>query len=132
MNKQHRSTTIITLLSGLLLALAAASALAATSNKWRLQFSGDAGTDGTIVVQLLPEGSKPVDVSIPITKGTGENDVAKAVVQGLKAQLPKSAFSVERDDGEDVLIKKRSNTPKFEVTITSNSVEGVRIVPGRE
>lgn len=132
MNKQHRSRTIFTLLSGLLLALAAASALAATSNKWRLQFSGDAGTDGTIVVQLLPEGSKPVDVSIPITKGTGENDVAKAVVQGLKSQLPKSAYNVERDDGEDVLIKKRSNTPKFEVTITSNSVEGVRIVPQRE
>ena len=132
MNNHFRSTTIITLLSALMLALAAVTAQAAPSNKWRLQFSGGANTDGNIVVQLTPEGGTPVEASIAITKGTGENDVAKAVVKGLKAQLPKSAYSVERDDGEDVLIKKRSNTPKFEVAITSNSVEGVRVVPERE
>lgn len=132
MNTQHRSTLFLTALTGLLLTLAAVTAEAKPSNKWRLQFSGGAESDGTIVVQLLPEGGQPLDISIDITHGTGENDVAKAVVNGLKAQLPKSAYKVERDDGEDVLIKKRSNTPKFDVTILSNSVAGVRVTPERE
>jgi hypothetical protein len=122
----------VTTLAGLLLALAATSAVAKPSNKWRLEFSGGADSDGTIVVQITPEGGAPLEASIDVPKGTGENAVAKHVVKGLKAQLPGSAYKVERDDGEDVLIKKRSNTPKFDVVISSNTVKGVKIHPKHE
>ena len=71
-------------------------------------------------------------VNTPIKNGTSENKVAKIVAKTLKGQLPKEAFHVERDDGEDVLIKKRRGTADFYVEIISNTVEHVRIDPDSE
>ncbi len=53
-------------------------------------------------------------------------------MKGLKAQLPKVSYHVERDDGEDVLVKKRHGTPDFELEVTSNTVDGVHINKDRE
>jgi len=109
-----------------------ATAQASTSNKWRLQFSGGANSDGVIILRLSPKGGAPQEVSIAIEDGRGENGVAKDVTESLKAQLPGDIYHVERDDGEDVLIKKRRGTADFGVEILSNTVEGVRINPDRE
>ena len=120
--------------------LAAAGALltatlaieASPSNKWRLQFSGGADSDGTIVLRITPKGGAPIEASIDVEDGTGENAVAKTVVKGLKAQLPEDGYHVERDDGEDVLIKKRHGAANFDLEVVSNTVKGVRINPDRE
>jgi hypothetical protein len=104
-----RSTRILVLVVATLLLAASLSAQAKPSNKWRLEFSGGADSDGT-----------------------GENHVAKDVVKGLKAQLPEDGYHVERDDGEDVLIKKRHGAADFDVEVVSNTVKGVRIHPDRE
>ncbi|MGD2129894.1 MAG: hypothetical protein PVJ33_15005 [Lysobacterales bacterium] len=116
----------------LLLLLLALSAAASPSNKWRLQFSGGADSDGTIVLKLTPEGGEAIATEIFISDGTGENAVAKAVVKGLKARLPGDIYHVERDDGEDVLIKRHHGEKNFDVEIISNAVRGVRINPDRE
>jgi hypothetical protein len=117
---------------GLLAFAVAAAATAAPSNKWRLAFSGNAQSDGTIVIRVKPEVGAPMEASIPIVAGTSENLVAKAVVEGLRAQLPEDAFSIERDDGEDVLVKKRYGQPDFDLEIVGNDVENVRIAPRHE
>ncbi|WP_116365389.1 hypothetical protein [Parahaliea mediterranea] len=122
------------------LALALSSALltvssfadARPSNKWRVEFDGGADSDGSIVLRLSPEGSMPMDATIAITDGTGENAVAKAVVDALKEQLPKEGFHVERDDGEDVLIKKKMGSADFDLEVLSNTVKGVDIDLERE
>jgi len=109
-----------------LLALTALSATAA-ENKWRMQFSGNAESDGAVEVTITPNGDNPpVVVSIPVTKGTSENGVAKAVRDGLRAGLPKG-YKVERDDGEDVLVKRRMGTARFTLEVTGNTVKGVRV-----
>lgn len=117
-----------------LLALPAAALAVTTSpsNKWRVEFSGGADSDGAIAMKITPKGGAPIDASIDIKKGTSENHVAKAVVEGLKAQLPKEAYHVERDDGEDVLIKKKHGAADFGLEIVSNTVKGVRIHPEHE
>lgn len=119
----------VTLLALLLTAFTAA---ASPSNKWRLEFSGGADSDGTIVLRISPEGGTPIDASIDVKDGTGENAIAKTVVKGLEAQLPEDGYHVERDDGEDVLIKKRHGAANFDVEIVSNTVKGVRINRDRE
>lgn len=111
---------------------ATAAMQASNSNKWRLEFSGGADSDGVIVLRITPKGSEPITPEIAIADGTGENKVAKTVVNGLKQQLPKDRSHVERDDGEDVLIKKRFGEENFSVGIVSNTVKGVRINPDRE
>jgi hypothetical protein len=125
-------TTLIRPLLVAVLLTAALTVLASPSNKWRLEFSGGADSDGVIVIRITPKGAAALDASINIEDGTGENAVAKAVVKGLKAQLPEKGYHVERDDGEDVLIKKKHGAADFNVEIISNTVKGVRIHPEHE
>lgn len=115
------------LLLGLCLGLAASLALAAgVENKWRLQFSGNAASDGRIILEFAPGEGEPMRATASIAKGRGENAVARDVRDALRAQVGQR-YHVEVDDGEDVLVKKHRGEPDFVVTIVENTVEGVRI-----
>ena len=105
---------------------------AKTSNKWRIEFSEGANSDGLIVFRVTPEGGQSIDVSTSIPDGTRENSVAIKVRDAFEAQLPEGAYHVERDDGEDVLVKRRGDTPDFSLELISNSVKSVRIDIERE
>ena len=118
-------------LAALLLALAT-TAGASPSNMWRLEFSGGAESDGEIVIRFEPQGGEPIETVTYIKDGRSENGVAKDVVKALRKQLPEEAFKVERDDGEDVLVKKRRGAADFDVDIVSITVKDVRINPDKE
>lgn len=128
----NRMKSVTTFLLALALSASAATAAANESNKWRLQFSGKADSDGVITITVHPKGGTPITTEIPVKNNTGENGVARTVVNGLKANLPEEAYHVERDDGEDVLVKKHHGAANFGLTIDSNTVKGVRINPDRE
>ena len=102
------------------------------SNKWRLECSGGADSDGRVVLHITPKGEAHQEVTVAIAKGTGENAVARAIRDALKAQLDSKRFHVEIDDGEDVLIKKRGRTPDFALRVAENTVAGVRLNPDKE
>jgi hypothetical protein len=110
----------------LLTLLWAGNAIAEPSNKWRIEFSGGARSNGAIVLRVTPVGGTGTDVEILIPADAGENRVASLVRDGLYAALGKG-YHVERDDGEDVLVKRRRPTPDFDLVLVSNSVEGVRM-----
>lgn len=109
------------------LLIVAAVIQASASNKWRLQFSGKANSDGVIVLKISPVEGEPITAEVSVKNNAGENAVAKTVAKALQEQLPKDAYRVERDDGEDVLIKNRHGAKDFDVEIVSNSVDGVHI-----
>jgi len=102
------------------------------SNKWRLECSGNAESDGQVVFHITPEGAERQVVTIPVKRGTGENAVARALRDGLKAQLYKARFAIEVDDGEDVLIKRKGRTPDFALQVAENTVKGLRLNPDKE
>ena len=112
----------------LLVLLLAPSLLAAAplENKWRLQFSGNARSDGVLVLAFTPRGRETTTVEIPVADRASENRVAKRVRDELKKAIG-SDFKVEVDDGEDVLVKRRLGRPRFNVTVVSNSIRGVRL-----
>lgn len=128
----HSALRAVRLAALFILILATAAAHAAPSNKWRLQFSGKANVDGVIEIKLTPEEGEAITATVDILNNTGENGVAAAVVKSLKGQLPKDSYHVERDDGEDVLIKKRYGAKDFDLEVVSNSVDGVHINLDRE
>jgi type 1 fimbria pilin len=115
----------------LVLAVASSAVLANPSNKWRIEFSGSARSDGQIVLAITPEGGQATEVSIDIKDGDGENRIASKARDALKAALSEN-YRVSRDDGEDVLVKKRSGQPDFEITLVSNGVEHSRMHLQRE
>ena len=90
----------------LVLALGAVPASAEPSNKWRIVVDGSTRTGGTVVLRITPVGGAPQDVTIQVPDRTSENQVAKIVTRELKAALGKG-IHVERDDFEDVLLKRR-------------------------
>ena len=99
--------------------------VASPSNKWRLEVSSDANSDGEVVIRLTPEGGTPKDVRIVIPDNTGENHIADLISAGLKAEVGDS-YHVEVDDGEDVLVKKRGG-PDFDLEIVEMTVKGSHV-----
>jgi len=104
----------------------------AGSNKWRIQVSEGAKSDGEIVFRFAPEGVDAYEVAVPVAKGTGENAVARRIRDVLREKLDRAAFTVEVDDGEDVLVKRTASGGNFDLKVVSNSVKAVRINLDRE
>lgn len=102
------------------------NAMAEPSNKWRIEISGGAHSNGVIVLRVVPIGGVPTDVEILVPRDADENHVALLIRDGLFAALDKG-YRIERDDGEDVLVKRRHRTPDFDLVLVNNSVEGVRM-----
>lgn len=120
-------------LLGLALTLVSSLAVASTDveNKWRLELSGDADSAGQITLAIAPEGELATTVTVAIADGLDENAIAAALTNELGLRLG-DRYQVERDDGEDVLIKRRAGEEKFSVAVVENTVEGVRITLDEE
>jgi hypothetical protein len=122
----------IAMLACALLLLATASASARPSNKWRIEVSEGAKSDGEIVFHLTPESGEPIEVSVSVAKGTGENAVAQRIRDVMRQTLGPAAYHIEVDDGEDVLVKKKKGQPNFDLTLVRNTVKATRINIDRE
>jgi hypothetical protein len=96
------------------------------SNKWRVEVSEGAKSDGTILFRVTAKDGQPVDVPVAIKDGTSENHVARTIRDAFRATLDKEEFHSETDDGEDVLLKKRKG-PNFELKLVESTVKATRI-----
>ena len=112
-------------LAALLLAASAVQA-APIENKWRLQFSGNAESQGVLVLAFTPKDGAPTEVPIEVAHRTSENGVARRVCDVLREAIG-ADYRIEVDDGEDVLVKRRLGRPRFNVQVISNSIKGVRL-----
>ena len=102
------------------------------SNKWRIEVSEGANSDGEIVFRVTPKGAAAQDVRIPIDDGTSEDHVARVIKRGFEKQLDTSRYDIEMDDGEDVLVKKDLTEPVFALELVSSTVKSVRLEVDRE
>ena len=118
------STAVV---SSLVLAALAFADASPTSNKWRIELSGQALTAGELVFRVTPSQGEATDVAVAIKSGRAENNVAKDVRDAFASQLSPQRFSVEVDDGEDVLVKKKDGQPDFALELVEASVQNVSI-----
>lgn len=109
-----------------LLLSCASVAWASPSNKWRIEVSGGANSDGILTLAVAPVGQEVITVEVPLEDGKGENGVASAIGKALEKTLGKG-YKVELDDGEDVLVKQRGSTPEFEITLVDSTAKGVKL-----
>jgi len=113
--------------SSLLLVATAFADASPTSNKWRIELSGQALTTGEIQFRVTPRQGESVDVNVGIKSGRSENNVAKDVRDALAAKLSPDRYTVEVDDGEDILIKKKEGQPDFALELVESDVQNVSI-----
>src|SRR5262245_31286843 len=115
-------------------AIAAAIAMAASVSiaqadpaaKWRIQFGDYTSNDGSITFRIAPEGGAPVDVETKLTKGSGASNAARTVKDSLKVSLG-DGYKVETDDGQDVIIRANSSTPKFDLALAGSTLAGLTV-----
>jgi hypothetical protein len=97
------------------------------SNKWRIEVSEGAKSTGNMIFRITPKDGRAIDVDVGITEGARENKVASTIRDAMRVQLPGDDYKVEKDDGEDVLVKARGDTPRFALVLISNNVKSVRV-----
>jgi len=113
--------------SSLMLAALAFADAPATSNKWRIELSGQALTTGELVFRVTPRQGESTDISVNIRSGRAENNVAKDVRDAFAAKLSPQRYTVEVDDGEDILIKKKEGQPDFALELLEAGVQNISI-----
>jgi hypothetical protein len=62
-----------------------------------------------------------------IRSGRAENNVAEDVRDAFAAKLSPERYTVEVDDGEDILIKKKDGQPDFALELIDSNVRNVNI-----
>ena len=123
------SSTLLGFAAALVLACGAAAAAddqPAYSNKWRIEVSESAKSDGTMLFRVTPKEGTPVEVTVSIKDGRGENNIAKDIRDAFKGALDAKSFHTETDDGEDVLLKKKKG-PDFALVLVESTVEATRL-----
>jgi hypothetical protein len=115
------------LVSSILLAALAFAEGEHNSNKWRIELDGTALKTGDIQFRVTPRQGDSVDVVATIRSGRDENKVAKDVRDAFAAKLDPERYSVEVDDGQDVLIKKKEGQPDFALELVESDVRAVNI-----
>jgi hypothetical protein len=115
------------IVSSLLLGALAFADASPTSNKWRIELSGQALTTGELVFRVTPRQGEATDISVNIRSGRAENNVAKDVRDAFAAKLSPERYIVEVDDGEDILVKKKEGQPDFALELVEANVQNVSI-----
>jgi hypothetical protein len=118
------STAIV---SSLLLAALASADTAPTANKWRIELDGQALNSGDLQFRVTPRQGESIDVVASIRSGRAENNVARDVRDAFAAKLSPERYTVEVDDGEDILIKKKDGQPDFALEFVESNVRNVNI-----
>jgi len=101
------------------------------SNKWRIQVAEGANNTGTLLFRVTPDKGTATDIVVNVEKGRSENGVSTDIKNTFKKALDPKVYHVEKDDGEDVLVKKRKG-PNFEVKFVESTIKGTRINLDRE
>lgn len=102
------------------------------SNKWRIEVSEGANSDGEFVFHVTPKGGETQVVTVEVDDGESENRVARTIRNAFEKQLAAGNYDVEIDDGEDVLIESYGRQPDFALQVISSTVKSVRLDLERE
>jgi len=125
--KNRASAISAAIASSLMLAAISFADASPTANKWRIELDGQALKTGEIVFRVTPRQGEPTDVTVNVRSGRAENNVARDVRDAFAAKLGPDRYSVEVDDGEDILIKKKEGQPDFALELVGSDVQNVSV-----
>ena len=115
------------LLTLFVLLVAGAALFASPSGFWRIEVQDSAESSGLLVFRVTPEGGMPTEVEVAVSRGNGENRIARAIRSALREKLTEASYRIDVEHGEDVVIAARAGVPPFELELASSDVKGVEI-----
>jgi len=68
-----------------------------------------------------------IDITVGVVEGARENKVASVIRDAFRLKSPGDGYNIEKNDGEDILVKARGGTPHFALSMLTNNVKSVRI-----
>jgi hypothetical protein len=102
------------------------------SNGWQIVFSETAKSDGVIDFLIAPVEGSPVTVSVPVTAGQVDGDVAAAAAQAFTSAL-QGRYEVKKDRGTEIHVAKASRKqPNFSLTVVRMTAQNVKVDLDRE
>jgi hypothetical protein len=113
-------------------ALVAASALAANgpplASAWNIAASGNATSSGDLDFRITPnDGSDPVDITVPVISGAGQDSVARSIGRALSSQLRRDRYNVQLGENGNVLVTDPRGQPNFSLELVDSNIESVRV-----
>jgi hypothetical protein len=99
------------------------------SGTWNIASSGKAGSSGDLVFRMTPgDGGDPVEISVPVIGGTGEDGIARNIRRALSSQLRPDHFNVAMAEGANVVVSDARGQPNFSLELLDSDVENVRVL----
>jgi hypothetical protein len=116
----------------LIAALVAASALAANgpplASAWNIAASGKAASSGDLDFRITPnDGTNPVDITVPVISGAGQDSVARSIGRALSSQLRSDRYDVALGENGNVLVSDPRGQPNFSLELVDSNIENVRV-----
>jgi hypothetical protein len=113
-------------------ALVAASALAANgpplASSWNIAATGSATSSGDLDFRITPnDGSDPVDITVPVISGAGQDSVARSINRALSSQLRRDRYNVQLGEHGNVLVSDSRGQPNFSLELVDATIENVRV-----
>ncbi len=123
---------IRTLLGACLLGLAAPCAQAVNdpplAGAWNIRPAGVAASSGDIVLRVTPpDGSDPVEITVPVLSGATDLEVARSIRRALNSQLRSDQFDVDVGEGANVLVTSPRDRAIFGVGLVTSDVDNMRV-----
>jgi hypothetical protein len=123
---------IRTIACACLLGLVAPCAMAVNdpplAEAWDIRTTGVASSSGDIVLRVTPpDGSDPVEITVPVLAGATDLEVARAIRRALSSQLRSDQFNVSVGDSANVLVTNPRGRAIFGVGLVTSDVDSMRI-----
>jgi hypothetical protein len=102
------------------------------TDDYRISVDDDANSDGEIVFRMTWKDGGSKDVTVPIKKGTNENEIARTIKKAFVDQIGTKKYNIEMEDGENVIIERSGGKGDTSLVLVSNSVKNVNVKVHRD
>lgn len=102
------------------------------ARQWRVTIAGSSASAGAMKFAVRPKSQAPLEVSVTIGKDRPTDGIARDIRSALRGKMDRHAYTIESQGTDSFLLTAEMGTPKFELALLANSVEGVGVSISRE
>jgi len=102
------------------------------ARQWRVTIAGASAGAGAMKFAVRPKSQAPIEVPVAIAKDRPTDGIARDIRSALRGKVDRHAYTIELQGADSFLLTAEMGTPKFELALLSNSVDGVGVSISRE